>query len=150
MLYICANETAMYQPKAVHYIAMVCIMYLFQRSFVRLDKDSNCIFRSHNHSTNASFLVVSFSAEAYWNIYPALSVVLQYCLSLFYYLRISLLFYVFTSRCIFYYFFNDYLPHLFTTFFVFFFICGFTNVGISFSIVYIVVVFVANFIMLHS
>ena len=34
MLYMRANETAMHQPKAVHYIATMYSMYLFQRSSV--------------------------------------------------------------------------------------------------------------------
>ena len=33
-----ANETAMHQPEAVHYIATVYALYLFQRSFVSLSK----------------------------------------------------------------------------------------------------------------
>ena len=35
---MCANKTAMYQPKAVYYIATVYAMYLFQRSFVSLSR----------------------------------------------------------------------------------------------------------------
>ena len=46
-----ANETAMHQRSAVHYIAMVYFMYPFQRSFVHLsrkDNDFNYIFQSPN------------------------------------------------------------------------------------------------------
>ena len=74
---MCANETAMHQPKVVHYLATLYTMYLFQPCFVQ-NKDSNCIFRSRNHSTDTSFLVasfnaVSFSAVTYLNVSQALS-----------------------------------------------------------------------------
>ena len=35
---MCANETAMQQPIAVHHIATLYTMYLFQRSFVSLSR----------------------------------------------------------------------------------------------------------------
>ena len=38
LLYMCANETAMHQPKAVHYIGKMYTMNLFQRSFVSLSR----------------------------------------------------------------------------------------------------------------
>ena len=42
---MCANETVTHQPKAVHHIAAVSTMYLFQHSFVNLPriKESNSV-----------------------------------------------------------------------------------------------------------
>ena len=38
LLYMCANETAIQQPKVVHCIATVYTMYIFQPSFVSLSR----------------------------------------------------------------------------------------------------------------
>ena len=38
LLYVCANETAMHQPKAVHYITTVYSMYIFHHSLVSLSR----------------------------------------------------------------------------------------------------------------
>ena len=69
-----ANETAM------HYIALVYTMYLFQNSFVSLSRIKiSTILASCNHSKNyVSFLVapfnaVLFCAGTYWNVTTALS-----------------------------------------------------------------------------
>ena len=43
MLRTCANKTDMHQPKAVHYISNMYIMYPLYPSFVIQNKDSNCV-----------------------------------------------------------------------------------------------------------
>ena len=80
---MCANETAMHQPKAVHYMATVYTMNLFQRSFASLPRIKIPTVLLYFHSKNASFFfasfsAVSFSAGTYWNVSATLSGFLLY------------------------------------------------------------------------
>ena len=61
LFYMYASDTAMHQPKTVHYIAMAYTLYLFQCSFVSLsqNKGSNLHLYVLALSRRVKFCVVS-------------------------------------------------------------------------------------------
>ena len=88
LLYMCANETAMHQPKALHYIATVYTMKIFQCSFVSLSSVKIPTVFSNACFLVAFFNAVLFSAGSYWNVSSALSEVLLYgCCSIVYWIK---------------------------------------------------------------
>ena len=81
---MCANETAMHQPKAVRYLAAVYIKYHFESSFVSLSRIkipsvfSEVAITIRTHLCSLPRLTFSFSAETYWNLSPMLDFSMYY------------------------------------------------------------------------
>ena len=77
LLYKCANETAMHQPKAVHYIATVYAMYLYQRSIVisfRIKMPNvfhEVVITVHTHISLVPHLALSRLVLELIGIYPS-------------------------------------------------------------------------------